>query len=699
MVSEANTRVKVSQHTSAGQKIAVVTFIPAPGTLVTWTTDALRALGSAVRKIDVSQVDAVAFIGTDSAFGAGADLAGFQSAGSAEEGARIALAGYAAFNAISGLAVPTFAFINGAAVGGALELALRTDYRTVSAAARNIGLPEVRLGLLPGWGGLTSLCELVGVNAAADVAITRSLSGRHLSAVEAHRLGLADVVLPGEDFLEASLAWAAARLTGPAASDQVAAPWNADAVRAGVAKRIPGSLPAVEATLSLLSDWTALPVGIPHDDRTAARLSRSGDALQADTIHAFGELLHSDECRASIYAFFAVQAARKRSRPARGKGGAGAISGVGVVGGGLMATQLAFLFAERLDAPTHLIDLSAERVDLALERVAGQLDRSVKRGMGAPERERISALVTAGTDSTAHAGCDIVIEAVFEDLSVKRQVWASVENVVSDTAVLLTNTSSLSIEDQGAHLRHPERLIGFHFFNPVAVLPLVEIVRSAHTSTEAVDAAFALAGALGKTAVLVKDSAGFVVNRLLTRLFSDTLELIDAGTDAHTVDTALVHDGLPMTALTLLGYIGPAVQLHILETMNADAAERFRVSPSLARIVELGLTGYLDEKGNLSPEVMAIIVDVAVTSTRPLPTTPAGIRTFLLSGLADEAWRMLAEGTVESADDIDACMILGANYPQHTGGLTPLLDRSGASRAANGVTFHEPGVASVPVPA
>lgn len=701
MVSEANTRVTVSEHLSGGRKIAVVTFIPTPGDLVTWTTAALRALGSAVRKIDVGRVDAVAFIGTGSAFGAGADLAGFRSATSAAAGASIARDGYSAFNAITGLAVPTFAFLNGAAVGGALELALRTDYRTVAATARNIGLPEVRLGLVPGWGGLTSLCELVGVSAAADVAVTRSLSGRHLSALEAHTIGLADVVLPSADFLAASLAWAAARLAGvTAVADRVdGAPWNPEKVRSGVAARIPGSLPAVDAALTLLSAWNQLPPAPTAPDRTAVRHARGPDALEAATVTAFGDLLHSDECRASIYAFFAVQAARKRSRPIRKTGSGGAVTQVGVVGGGLMATQLAFLFAERLDAPTHLTDLSPERVDLARERVTRQLDRSVRRGMSGAERVRIEALITAGTEAAAHTSCDIVIEAVFEDLTVKRQVWASVENVVSDTAVLLTNTSSLSIEDQGAHLRHPERLIGFHFFNPVAVLPLVEIVRSAHTSPEAVEAAFALAGSLGKTAVLVKDSPGFVVNRLLTRLFSDTLELIDAGTDARTVDTALVGDGLPMTALTLLGYIGPAVQLHILETMNGAAADRFRVSPSLARVVELGLAGYLGDDGRLRPEVMAIIVDVAVTSTRALPTGPDDIRTFLLSGLADEAWRMLADGTVESADDIDACMILGANYPQHTGGLTPLLDRSGASRAANGVTFHEPGVASVPVPA
>ncbi|WP_051973465.1 3-hydroxyacyl-CoA dehydrogenase NAD-binding domain-containing protein [Cryobacterium sp. MLB-32] len=703
MVSEANTRVTVSQHVSAGQRIAVVTFIPATSALVTWTPAALKALGSAVTKIDTSQIDAVAFIGTGPAFGAGADLTGFRSAASADDGASIARDGYSAFNAITRLAVPTFAFLNGAAVGGALELALRADYRTVAANARNIGLPEVRLGLLPGWGGLTSLCELVGVSAAADVAIIRSLSGRHLSALDAHRLGLADVVLPSEDFLNASLAWAAARLASstPDVAPVATKPWNPESVRAAVATRIPGTLPAVDAAVSLLSAWESLATTAPHVNRTAARRARAGDALEAQTISAFGELLHSDECRASIYAFFAVQAARKRSRPVASAGTVGAISQVGVVGGGLMATQLAFLFADRLNAPTHLIDLSEERVTLALDRVAAQLDRSVKRGMSAPERGRIEALLTAGTDAAAHERCDVVIEAVFEDLSVKRQVWASVEDVVSDTTVLLTNTSSLSIEDQGADLRHPERLIGFHFFNPVAVLPLVEIVRSRHTSPEAVDAAFALAGALGKTAVLVKDSPGFVVNRLLTRLFSDTLELIDAGTDARSVDTALVNDGLPMTALTLLAYIGPAVQLHILETMHADAAERFRVSPSLTRIVEQGLTGYLGTDGHVSPEAMTIIADVAgtVTGTRTLPTTSEGIRAFLLLGLADEAWRMLADGTVTSAHDIDACMILGANYPQHTGGLTPLLDRSGASRAANGVTFHESGVASVPVPA
>jgi len=689
----------------ANRTIALVSFIPEGGGLVTWTPNALAALGRAVRSIDTSTVDAVAFTGAGAAFGTGADLDGFGSAASPADGERIASKGYAALAEITRIGVPTFAFINGTALGGALELALRTDFRTIAATARNIGLPEVRLGLVPGWGGIASLGALVGITAAADLIITRSLAGRHLSAVEARDGGVADVLLGDEDFVSASLAWAARVLDGhevphehePQRSESDSATWHPDAVRQAVARRIPGTLPAVDAALGLLSAWRTRSLtdsaALGDAGRTARRLRLRSDLIEPETVTAFGLLLDSDECRASIYAFFALQAARKRSRPRRNRGTA---TKVGVVGGGLMATQLALVFAERLDAPTLITDLSQERVDLALERVTDQLERAAKRGnLAASERDRVAGLVAGTTDVADYAERDVVIEAVFEDLAVKRSVWASVERVVSRDTLLLTNTSSLSIEDQGAQLRHPERLIGFHFFNPVAVLPLVEIVQSPETSPETVDAAFALAGALGKTAVLVKDSPGFVVNRLLTRLFSDALALIDAGTDAHAVDTALVRDGLPMTPLALLGYIGPAVQLHILETMHLGYADRFTVSPSLRRVVELGLPGYLDRDGRLSPEATAVIEGVLAAGTRRVVLSdPDTIRGLLLRGLADETWRMLAEGTVLGAADIDACMILGANFPHHTGGLTPLLDRSGASLAANGVLFHQPGILS-----
>ncbi|MFC5931077.1 3-hydroxyacyl-CoA dehydrogenase [Cryobacterium melibiosiphilum] len=704
------TRVSLSIRTLGPHRIALVTFEADPGTLVTWTAAALAELDAVVRSIDTAGVSAVAFIGSGSAFGAGADLAGFQNAQSPADGERIAREGYTAFTSISRIPVPTFAFLNGTAVGGALELALRADYRTVAAATRAIGLPEARLGLLPGWGGIASLSDLIGVDGAADIAVVRSLAGRHLSAAESLQRGVTDAVITDEDFLTESLAWAAEVLGGgvtvAAAPARATGAWNADAVRASVARRIPGSLPAVDAILTLLAAWQARSAAGRSDfsDRTLARLASGGDPIEADTVTAFGALMHSDECRASIYAFFTLQAARKRSRPdSRPVGTAAAgtpapATRVGVIGGGLMATQLAVLFATRLDAPTHLTEVTPERADLALDRVSAQLDKAVTRGGLSPERrERIQAHITASADPIDQTGSTLVIEAVFEDLAVKQQVWASVESVVPLDTILLTNTSSLSIADQGAELLRPERLIGLHFFNPVAVLPLIEIVRSGQTSPDVIDAAFHLAGSLGKTAVLVGDTPGFVVNRLLTRLFSDTLALIDSGADARLVDTALVGDGLPMTALTLLDYIGPAVQLHIFETMHAAYPDRFIVSPSLRRVVDEKLPGYLTATGCLTPEACAIVDEVAAASaaTRPVLSN-AGVRDLLLGGLADEAARMLAEGTVATPADIDACMILGANYPHHTGGLTPLLDRSGASLARTGSTFHSPGVASAP---
>ncbi|TFD49646.1 3-hydroxyacyl-CoA dehydrogenase [Cryobacterium frigoriphilum] len=719
------TRVSLGIRTLGAHRIAVITFEAAPGALVTWTPGALTELAAVVRSIDTSTVSAVAFIGSGSAFGAGADLAGFQQAATPADGEDIAREGFAAFAGITGLAVPTFAFLNGTAVGGALELALRADYRTVAAGTRAIGLPEASLGLLPGWGGLASLSTLIGAAATAEIAIVRSLAGRHLTAVESQNFGVTDAVIADADFLTASLTWAVDVLDGrePPALAIAAGSWSADAVRATVAKRIPTTLPAVEAIITLLTEWQTRSAG-PSDvgNRTLARLAVGGDPIEADTVALFGALLHTDECRASIYAFFTLQAARKRSRPAGGdregtaeSAASPAPTRVGVIGGGLMATQLAVLFATKLDAPTHLTEVTPERADLALERVSAQLDRAAARGSLPPERrDRIAAHITASADPTDQTGSTLVIEAVFEDLTVKQQVWASVESVVPLDTILLTNTSSLSIAEQGAELLRPERLIGLHFFNPVAVLPLIEIVRAAHTSPDVIDAAFHLAGSLGKTAVLVADTPGFVVNRLLTRLFSDSLALIDTGTDARVVDTALVGDGLPMTALTLLDYIGPAVQLHIFETMHAAFPDRFTVSPSLARIVEQKLSGYLTTTGGLTPEAQAIVDGVAAASaaeattpaTTPAttaPTTAAGpaltsaaVRDLLLGGLADETARMLAEGTVATAADIDACMMLGANYPHHTGGLTPLLDRSGASRAQTGSTFHSPGVASAP---
>ncbi|BCT77219.1 hypothetical protein SCMU_30610 [Sinomonas cyclohexanicum] len=350
------------------------------------------------------------------------------------------------------------------------------------------------------------------------------------------------------------------------------------------------------------------------------------------------------------------------------------VTAVGVIGAGLMASQLATLFAQQLRVPVTMSDLSAERVDAALAGIRSRLGRAESKGrLQAGEAEEIAALITGTTDPADFAGCDAVIEAVFEELSVKRQVFAAAEAAIGPDALLLTNTSSLSVEAMAEALKHPERVVGFHFFNPVAVLPLLELVRTPVASDAAMAAAADLAAALGKTAVPVADAPGFVVNRLLTRLFAEVLAETEAtaaaGGDPLAVDRALAPWNLPMTPLTLIDYIGTAVQQHICATMHRAFPERFPLSPWLAAAAESGVRRLLADDGGLSPEAAALLAQGPGTG----PVDPARVLERVRVALAEEVEIMLAEGVVASEEDIDRCMVLGANYP--AGGLTPLLAR------------------------
>jgi len=284
---------------------------------------------------------------------------------------------------------------------------------------------------------------------------------------------------------------------------------------------------------------------------------------------------------------------------------------------------------------------------------------------------------------------------VFENLSVKQQVFAEVEEYVSAECVLATNTSSLSITEMAAKLRHPERVVGFHFFNPVAVMPLLEIIRAGKTDDATLATAFAVGKALKKSSVLVSDAPAFVVNRLLTRFLGEITAALDEGTPFDVADHALDPLGLPMTPMVLLQLVGPAVGLHVAEIMHGAFPDRFGVSENMKRFVEAGKTAVWqwDAQGNqsLDPEVAAL------WQAGSSPSTSAGLLDRTLVALADEVRRMLDEGVVAEAQDIDLCLILGAGWPFWLGGITPYLDRAGISERVTGKRFLAPGVASVPV--
>jgi 3-hydroxyacyl-CoA dehydrogenase/enoyl-CoA hydratase/carnithine racemase len=628
----------------------------------------------------------VAVTGKPFIFCVGADVTGMPLLQNRDQALRITQRGHQVFARFRNSEIPTFAFVNGAAMGGGLELALHCHYRTLSSGAAAVAFPETFLGIVPAWGGTQLLPNLIGADKAVQVIIENPLNqNRMLKAKQAYQLGIADTLLEPADFLEESLAWAAKVVGGEVT---VARPevdkgeaWDAALARgrAVADARLHGGAPAPYRALELM----ALGRGAPFAEGTAAE-----DEVNAD-------LLMSEELRSGLYSFDLVQRRAKKPVGAPDKALARPVTKVGILGAGLMASQLALLFARRLQVPVVLTDLDQARVEAGVGYVHTEVDKLAGKGrVTADQANRLKALVTGSVDKAAFGDADFVIEAVFEDLGVKKQVFAEIEPLIKPDAILATNTSSLSITEMASGLEHPERVVGFHFFNPVAVLPLLEIVRAERTDDPTLATAFAVSKQLRKNSVLVSDSPAFVVNRLLTRFLGEVFRTVDEGTPIDVADRALEPLGLPMSPFVLLQFVGLPVAHHVSETLHAAFPDRFAVSDNLARLVEAGKPGVYTwdatGKPSVDPEVLALIKvgDTVLTDEQ--------VRDRALSALAEEVRQMLDDGVVAEAQDIDLCMVLGAGWPFHLGGITPYLDRAGYSEKVTGKRFLPRGVASLP---
>ncbi|MGY1730444.1 3-hydroxyacyl-CoA dehydrogenase NAD-binding domain-containing protein [Geodermatophilus sp. SYSU D01045] len=626
---------------------------------------------------------AIGVTGKPFVFAVGADLSGVPSVTSAEAAREIAETGHRVFRRLKDAGVPTFAFVNGAALGGGLELALHCTYRTIASTAV-VAFPEVFLGLVPGWGGTQLLPDLIGIDPAVTVIVENALAQNKVtSGPRAAKLGIADALFEPADFLERSLEWAAAVLTGDVTVSRPEVDrsgWDAAIERARgiVAARTRNASPGALRAVELLD---------------LARNGVEGEAFTAGTAaedQALTDLLMSDELRASLYSFDLVNKRAKRPAGAPDKGLARKVTKVGVVGAGLMASQLALLFVRRLEVPVVLTDVDQARVDKGVGYVHGELEKLAARGRLSPdELNRLTGLVTGALDKAVFADADLVVEAVFEEMSVKQQVFAEVEAVVSPECVLATNTSALSVTEMASKLEHPERVVGLHFFNPVAVLPLLEVVRAEQTDDATLATAFAVGKALKKSCVLVADAPAFVVNRLLTRFLGEVTAAVEQGTPVAVADRALDPLGLPMTPFELLTLVGPPVALHVAERMHEAFPDRFAVGEGLRRMVELGKTSVWSEPGVVDPDLAGIDAGDA-------PLTEDEVRDRAVRALAQEIRLMLDEGVVQAVQDIDLCMVLGAGWPFWLGGISAYLDRTGVSEKVTGQRFLPRGVAGLP---
>jgi 3-hydroxyacyl-CoA dehydrogenase/enoyl-CoA hydratase/carnithine racemase len=608
---------------------------------------AFASLEQVLPELEGGAWSALVVTGKPYVFCAGADLDEFPQRATPEHARESSRVGHELFARIRALPFPTVAAINGACLGGGVELALHCTARTISPAVRHFACPECLLGIVPGWGGTQLVPRLVGAETAIRFIVENPLrQNRMLDGRRAVELGFADRLLEPPEFVDDSIAFAlelacrgkprpGTRHSNGAGEDTLR---NA---RDRLDESVHGAAPAPYRALDLiegaLSGWSI----------------EEGYAAEEEAI---AELLPSRQAEASLYAFGVVERGPKtlglQAAPRH-------VTQVGLVGAGLMATQLATLLVRRLQLPLVILDVDEGALDSAREVVEDELRELVGRGRYEEGKARfLGSLVRTTTGYDELVGCDFVLEAVVEELAVKQQVFAQLEAAVGPEAVLATNTSALSVGAIAAGLRHPERVVGMHFFNPVALLPLVELVRTDQTDESALATAEDVARRLRKHPLLVGDAPAFVVNRILTRLLTVVLQAVERGTPVDEADEAILRLGLPVAPSVLLELVGPRVALHVLETLHAAYPERFPLSRTLEN--------YAQGRDEIALEENA-------------PLTQDEILEAALAAIADEVERLLAEGVVASREDVDRALILGAGFPFWLGGITKFLEQAGIS--------------------
>jgi 3-hydroxyacyl-CoA dehydrogenase/enoyl-CoA hydratase/carnithine racemase len=619
---------------------------------------ALRSLESVLDQLASRDWCGLLLTGKPFVFAVGADIGEFGEI--TPERARLgAEAGHELFGQIRDLPLVTVAAINGAALGGGVEIALHCDYRTISSSVRHFACPEVFLGLVPGWGGTQLVPRLVGAEQAVAFVVENPLrQNRMLTAAQAHEAGFTDALFEPVEFVDESLAFLVDRVEQGVGKQRPNADL-ADAAevcrkaRARLDGQVHGAAPAPYRALDLVegaASWS---------------LEEGYRAEEA----ALAELLPGPQAQASVYAFDLVERRAKRgvgvpeAEPRR-------VQRVGIVGAGLMARQLALLFLRRLEVPVVMRDLTPEQVDEGIAWIRDELAELVRRGrLGEGKARFLGSLVEGGTEWEVFAGCDLVLEAVFEEIDVKKEVFAELEKLVAPECLLATNTSSLSVTDMSADLDHPQRVVGMHFFNPVAVLPLVELVRTPRTDDVSLATAWEVTKKLRKTGVLVRDAPAFVVNRLLARQSSVVTGALDRGNTVEEADEAVLRLGVPMAPSVLLQLVGPKVANHVRHTLHAAWPDRYPLSPTLESLADGG---------------EPVVVEHA-------PRTVQELHTAVLEALADESRHILEDGVVAEAADIDTCMLLGAGFPFWLGGITKHLDQTGVSDRVIGQRLAEVG--------
>ncbi|MEZ4753125.1 MAG: 3-hydroxyacyl-CoA dehydrogenase NAD-binding domain-containing protein [Bdellovibrionota bacterium] len=656
--------------------VAIITLGDPSEPVVTLTANRLQSLESNLRTLASTLPKGLIITGpTRGMFTVGADINAIKDVTDPQLGEKLAKHGQKIFQMIENLSCTTVAAISGPCVGGGCELSLACDYRIITNESNSqIGLPEIKLGILPGFGGTQRLPRLIGLPNSLDII----LAGKTKRAKQALSIGLVNEVVPYEQLLVRADAVAAGtvqmKLPKISLKDKLITKFSfgrnfvKSQAEKSIQKNTKGFYPAPTAALN------AVMLGLEAG-------TDEGYAFEAKEL---GRLIATPESKALIRIFFLTEGAKAIGKTARK-----AVEHISslVIGAGAMGAGIAGVLAKS-DCGVILKDTSNSSLERGMDQIRSFLNK--QRYLDNQARSFILNRIEATTRDTENLGnTNLVIEAIFEDLEVKKKVLGNVANLIPEDAIIASNTSSLSISDIAASLPNPARVIGMHFFNPVEKMPLVEIVMGKDTSDKTIAVIGALTSKIGKFAIVVKDVPGFLVNRTLTPYLNEAIRLLEEGYRIKDIDKAATSFGMPMGPIRLLDEVGLDVAAHVSQIMLSGYGERMHAPELSKKLLAAGRKGRKSGKGfydfsSKKPEPCTDINEVLGIKAEPkLATDISEIQDRLILSLVNEGVRCLDEGVagapgMEAANQVDLGTVMGMGFPPFRGGLLNYAETRGA---------------------
>ncbi|WP_223668502.1 fatty acid oxidation complex subunit alpha FadJ [Kangiella shandongensis] len=633
--------------------------------------------------------------GKEGSFIAGADITMFGKVDTAEDAEQLSSSGHRFFNALEQLNKPVVAAIHGACLGGGLELALACSGRVITDSPKTkLGLPEVQLGVLPGGGGTQRLPRLVGIAPSLDMMLT----GKQLFPKQARKLGLVDEVVPQANLMKAARKCVNDLRKGKEKKTPVSSYFSVkgiqkllletnplgrniifDQARKTVQKKTKGNYPAPKKIIECV-------------EKGMAQGMTAGLAIEARN---FGQLVVSREAKALISVFFATTDLKK-DNGIDSDAEAIAINKVGVLGGGLMGSGIAYVSVDKAKKQVRIKDVRTEGVNGALNYSWTLIAKKMKKRIISPSTARHTmSYLTGTTDYSGFKHVDMVIEAVFEDIKLKHQMVEEVEQNCSEKTIFATNTSSIPITTIAEAAKRPEQVVGLHYFSPVEKMPLVEIIATDKTADWVITTCVELAKTQGKTPIVVNDGAGFYVNRILAPYINEAGILLSEGVAIEKLDKAMVKAGFPVGPITLLDEVGIDVATKVAPILQDAFGERMATPKAFEKLKEDDRKGKKNKRGfyqydgkSKGKEVDESVYSVlGVSPDKHVDAKEISERGLLL--MANEAARCLDEGIIRSARDGDIGAIFGIGFPPFHGGPLRYMDSLGIETVVERLQYYQ----------